>query len=811
LRHKILLKKIYSDGTIIELQKFKNGRPLYYITNNFISAKTISTEKVWNETFSGYSLSGEGITFGIWDGGAVRTTHQEFNGRVVQLDEADSLSNHTTHVAGTMVSSGVETDAKGMAFQAQLHAYDWNNDEAEMGFAGASGLLVSNHSYSTITGWHKKEDSLWTWFGDSSISLDEDYNFGFYSHQAALWDTIAWYAPNYLIVKSAGNDRGSGPEVQPVEHWEFVDTNKVVVADYRSLDGGTNGFDCLTNKSTAKNILTVGAVGDLPNGYQKSTDVSMATLPNWGSSWGPTDDGRIKPDLMANGTHLYSSTASADNSYDYFSGTSMAAPSISGSIGLLLEYYKILSDSSTLRSSTIKAILIQTADESGFDPGPDYMFGWGLMNTYKAVRLLSTNDIKPNIYSIKEVPINTGESYEFNYFCPNEIELRVTICWTDPPGKPPQKSLDPTDSMLVNDLDLRAISPQNETHYPWILDPEQPDEPATKGDNYRDNVEQIIIKSPEVGIYTIKITPKNNIQLEPQIVSIVVSTERDKIQLNAPKNESENITTNPILNWQNIEKATSYNLQISTTENFSSTIVDSSNIPTNIFSVNSLLSNTTYFWRVNYTDSLGVSEWSDIWNFKTSLLLPESVTLIYPQKNQYVLTDSIKFIWRKSQPDATEYLFSLSIDSTMSNPVDSTISDTTLVLINLASNTEYWWQVKAKNPTGWGPLSEKRKFTTAMTDVIDNITIPTKFKLYQNHPNPFNPTTTIRFDIAKKSNVSLKIFNALGKLENTILDKQLEAGKYSILFDGRNLPSGIYFYQIQTEQFIQIQKSLLLK
>jgi hypothetical protein len=141
-----------AEGGIIEVQKLKNGIPQYYSTDNINAAKTTRTDKLWsapfNETGSGYNKLGE------WDGGGILLSHQEFNGRVTQEDSPSSTSEHSTHVAGTMIASGVDANAKGMAYEGNLKAWDWNSDEAEMATAAANGLEISNHSYGYVRGWN---------------------------------------------------------------------------------------------------------------------------------------------------------------------------------------------------------------------------------------------------------------------------------------------------------------------------------------------------------------------------------------------------------------------------------------------------------------------------------------------------------------------------------------------------------------------------------------------------------------------------------------------------------------------------------
>jgi hypothetical protein len=149
-----------------------------------------------------------------------------------------------------MIAAGVDANAKGMSYQAVLRAYDWNSDLSEMSAAAAAGLRASNHSYGFITGWYFDYfgDGKWTWWGDTAVSNVEDYTFGFYSSESQSWDNIARNAPNYLMVKSAGNDRNEGPTGQPVQHWVYINGSWVLRTVTRNLDGTPGGYDCISEE-----------------------------------------------------------------------------------------------------------------------------------------------------------------------------------------------------------------------------------------------------------------------------------------------------------------------------------------------------------------------------------------------------------------------------------------------------------------------------------------------------------------------------------------------------------------------------------
>ncbi len=504
---------ITPDGRIFELQEIYKGFPRYYTTFNVDAARTTRTDSVQ------YLIGGgSGITIGIWDGGSVRTTHQELAPRVVWADVAPyNVADHATHVAGTMIASGVEPAAKGMVPEALLRSFNWNNDLGEMAEEASEGLLLSNHSYGTIRGWYWYV--FWYWYGDTAISETEDYRFGFYDEFARDCDEVAHAAPHYLIVVSAGNDRNdSAPPGTEHYYWDVRYGYWQLSTMPRDPDGGTEGYDCISDgMQAAKNVLTVGAVNDVPD-YTEPSDVVMTSF----SNWGPTDDGRIKPDIVGNGLELYSSIAYSDTSYNIGSGTSMSSPNVCGSLALLQQYYYDQHNGWNMKAATLKALAIHTAREAGPDPGPDYMFGWGLLDTYAAYERI-TMDLDERKGHIEELTLHEDSPLELPYECDGtEPELKVTICWIDPPGTPPEPALDPPDLMIVNDLDLRVIKGATE-YQPWILDPANPAAPAGKGDNFRDNVEQVHVTNPEAGTYIVRIDHKGMLEGGSQDFALIVS------------------------------------------------------------------------------------------------------------------------------------------------------------------------------------------------------------------------------------------------------------------------------------------------
>lgn len=480
------------SGVTICLQDVVNGVPQYIKTHNTGAAATTGANKLGIDGSLGLDLDGAGVNIAIWDGGLVRTTHDELVGRIIPSDASPSLNFHATHVAGTILSKGITSNAKGMAINAQARTFDFNNDNGEMlqyAQSGQGGTILSNHSYGSISGW---DDGVW--YGDENISELEDWKFGFYTGGAASWDNIAYNSPYYTIVKSAGNDRGdSGNGTHPAD----------------------GPYDIISTSGTAKNIITIGAVNKVAS-YSGPLDVVMSSF----SGWGPTDDGRIKPDFVAAGVSLFSTFETANNAYGTLSGTSMSAPNATGTFALLQQLNKNLTGS-YMKSALLKGLVAHTASEAGSSNGPDYSFGWGLVNGVGAADLL----IKDNGLDkrIEEINLLNGQSYELNLSPVNGQRVKATICWTDPAGIVPPISLDPTNLILVNDLDLRIAS-TDETQMPWILNPASPGAAASKGDNFRDNIEVIEFTATSED-YTLTISHKNSLTNGHQDVFLILTYE----------------------------------------------------------------------------------------------------------------------------------------------------------------------------------------------------------------------------------------------------------------------------------------------
>ena len=469
------------------LHDFRGDEPLYRTTLNANAA--ISTGANLIRQTAPYNLDGSGIKVGVWDGGSVRNTHQEFRtNRVVKRNSTAANDDHATHVAGTIGATGVQASAKGMAPLVTIDSYDWNSDYAEMTAAGAATATdpatkvpLSNHSY-----------------GYNAVTAD----MGRYNAECNTTDALALSLPYYLIFWAAGNEQ---------------DTLTAL-----------GGYQSITYNGLSKNILTVGAADDAVTSGVR--DVSKGILAYF-SSMGPCDDGRIKPDLVANGVSVNSSISTSDTAYDAtYSGTSMATPNAAGSATLLVQLYKNNFSGQLMRSSMLKALMIHTADDVG-RPGPDYQYGWGYLNVKAAADVILAHKASLSAPKMVEDSVsNASKTKTYSYVWDGTSPLRATLCWTDPAGAA-QTGADSRTANLVHNLDLKITAPDGTTvHQPYtmpfvgtwttnsmVLN-------ATKGKNNVDNVERVDIPTPgQSGTYVVTVSLDGTLTTTNQIFSLVVT------------------------------------------------------------------------------------------------------------------------------------------------------------------------------------------------------------------------------------------------------------------------------------------------
>jgi subtilisin family serine protease len=398
-----------------------------------------------------YFVTGAGISAFVLDGGSVAdgaSAHPDLAGRVTVAGAAiPDIIGHPTHVSCTIAGDGTASGGKyqGMAPEAHIISsslipslslpalYDkpGNMEAAYKTAIQEHGATVSNNSIGS---------NLAT-FG--SIYCDKE---GDYERTAQLVDEIVNEKFGRItIVWANGNERGND-------------------------DGACgNAYNTTAPPSTAKNSIAVGAVN--------KEDFTMTPF----SSWGPTDDGRLRPDISAPGCALddtaITSCAGPFSFGDYtgMCGTSMACPVVTGSVALLQEYWKETTGGDPAPASTNKALVIHGSDPVGSD-GPDYQFGWGILN------VPATLDLVDEAIVIED-QVDQGETFSVTLEATGE-PIKVTLVWTDPAGEKL------AEKVLVNDLDL-TIETGKAIELPWLLDPANPADEATRGQDRINPVEQV--------------------------------------------------------------------------------------------------------------------------------------------------------------------------------------------------------------------------------------------------------------------------------------------------------------------------------
>lgn len=439
--------------------------------DNADAAEMSNVDNLQNDT--PYLLKGAGMSVGVWDEGEIQKFHPDLSTRVT-IKDAGSVNSHATHVAGTIAGNGSgNANAKGMAPLSSIYSYDYNGDVPQEIISAP--VALSNHSWGSITGWEYNyyDDGYWVWFGDQY--------FGYYSYTARTWDEKVYGVDDpilggLILVKSSGNDRSDDGVGSGTKHRHAGDTTNF----YYDTHPPDPDYGSIPHKGCAKNVITVGAV----------TDTGGMTA---FSSWGPCDDGRIKPDIVANGDTL-TSTCPTDT-YCTKSGTSMASPVVTGALALIMQHYAQVDSSyyPKVTSYELKALLINTAVDKG-NAGPDYQYGWGLLDAKAAVDLV--NQSRDHIrYGV----LSDGESTAYQLTVPAGTPvLKVTAAWTDQPGSTVAAKA------LVNDLDLELVDPSSGIHRPWVLDKANPSSAATRAINTLDNVEQVLVTSPQQGTWTVR-------------------------------------------------------------------------------------------------------------------------------------------------------------------------------------------------------------------------------------------------------------------------------------------------------------------
>ncbi len=478
-----------------------------------------------------YGVQGSGLVIGQFEAAGFPDPNNAFlTGRVQEINRSvtgpvSGFDNgHATPVALRLIGNGTD-DNRGIAPQASIEAYRIQNPdgtisyvEADLANRLADGtkplMLVSNHSYASRAGW-KDPAFNWgdyNWWSVVDVSKIKEFKFGKYSARDEDFDRISVNHPNHTIVTASGNNRNFGASYSNAIAFKLPFTTPY---DYNLNNEPQlpeiQNYDCIPWGGLGKNVITVGAANTIAGGYAHRSDAQVFV----NSSIGPTDDGRIKPDLVAPSSFK----------------TSGAAPQVAGS-ALLLQELHHKNYGTYLTSASIKALLIQTAFETGAGPAPDYEYGWGMLNPTAAADVILRKVLGAQL---QEGSLADGATATRYIYLDGTKPFKATVAWIDPEGIALPVTYVPTDldnrtPQLVNDLDVRLAPMSNPTAVvlPWKLDVNNPSAAATQADNTVDNVEQVYAASPVAGWYTLTITHKGTLKDNaPQPYSLVYSGAAD--------------------------------------------------------------------------------------------------------------------------------------------------------------------------------------------------------------------------------------------------------------------------------------------
>ena len=407
-----------------------------------------------------YNLDGSGVTVLVYDGGTARATHNDFSGRLTVID-GSGQHYHPTHVAGTIGGDGsVNPTHRGMAPGTTLISAGFEYDGSGTFLYTNPGDIEADYATAIGMGADISNNSIGSNIGPNGFPCSFEGDYGL---TAATIDNIirgSLGAP-IVIFWSAGNERG----------WACG-------SSYNTSPPPTNN----------KNAITVGALN--------SNDDSMTSF----SSWGPSDDGRVRPVLAGPGCQsngdggVTSCSDSSNTAYTTLCGTSMSGPTLAGMGALIFEDFRNTFPSEPDPSNQLmKSWLCHNALDLG-NTGPDYQFGYGSAKVVDTIDFMRTGNWAEDV-------VDQGGAVSFTInVSAGAPELKATLTWDDPAGTP---NVSPS---LVNDLDLVVVSPSGVRHYPWTLNPASPASPAVQNqEDHLNNIEQVQVTSPEPGAWRVEV------------------------------------------------------------------------------------------------------------------------------------------------------------------------------------------------------------------------------------------------------------------------------------------------------------------
>lgn len=419
--------------------------------------------------------------------------------------------------------------------------------------------------------------------------------------------------------------------------------------------------------------------GNITGGYKAAKNVIACGNLNYlgvlenSSSRGPADDGRIKPDICSNGINQMSTDP--NNGYSPGGGTSAAAPGIAGIVAQLYHAYRDLNGNSNPETSLIKACMLNSAEDLG-TPGPDFEYGWGRVNALRAVKTLEEVN-----YIDSSIVQNATHSYTLN-MPPGVKQVKIMMYWLDYEGA------SNASKALVNNLNLQVKNPSLVIFNPWILNhapnPNTLDDPAVRGVDSINNVEQVTIDNPGSGSFTITV---NGYQVPqgPQKYHIVYEFITDDIEITYPiGGEGLAPGDNTVIHWDAYGTIGDFSIDYSTDNGLTWNVIDTS--------VNG--SQRHYLWTVpNVQTGKALMRVTRGTVSDTSYAAFSIMPIPSNLNVDWACPDSCLFSW-DSIPGATSYEISMLGNKYMDSLATS--SATSFIVKNINPIDDYWFSVKAK-------------------------------------------------------------------------------------------------------------------
>ena len=290
--------------------------------------------------------------------------------------------------------------------------------------------------------------------------------------------------------------------------------------------------------------------------------------------------------------------------------------------------------------------------------------------------------------------------------------------------------------------------------------------------------------------------------------TIDITQNGNNINLISPIIASDSIITPIKFEWTKLNNAESYTIELSLNSDFKESM-KFNGIIENEFIINQALGNRTYFWKVFGYNKTGNEIKSSVSFFSTLMMIPQAPTWS-PSEGEFVRNDSIIFTWTPVL-NAETYNFQFSNDSLFSESIyiDELI-EPIVKLKNINEEIGYW-RVAATNYLGTSEWSETRTINNLQTSIHDEDINKYTFSLSQNYPNPYNPTTKIKYSIGKLTNVEISVFNTVGQKVATLINGKQSPGEYETTFSANHLSTGIYFYTLKTDSYQMTKKMVLIK